>query len=444
MKDDMMLDVKVEKDNQKEGLHIQSAEAPVADSPDGHGGSNNANVNQQSCIAQSVDHTGDSSSVTCPHLPCSDHEAGDANVQNESFSKGKVLDVDDSTPEMNQMNAQQSIGTSPLKTSESHSKDAGAGDSCWKAFPAAVTPAANGVSVSKSSATDKACSRDYRKYGCVMTDEQFEMLRRQISVYSTICNQLVEMHKALMTQQAFIPNMALVPGQQLPLDPVLVARSNGRQRWTPSQSQLQILESVFETSVGTPSKQKIKEITMELGKHGPISETNVYNWFQNRKARAKRKQQHSMKDGEHCEMEMEEGTEMFRKDKRAAFDMLQKINRLGSIGRKSNFNESSSINSMFHGSSTLQTHFNPHVHDAEESLFDDEMLHSSDPVRELSNIIILIDGKPWEVPSTKLDLRGSFGEMSALMDSRRQVIPTDERGFTTRPLCAGENYTLIK
>lgn len=35
----------------------------------------------------------------------------------------------------------------------------------------------------------------------VMTDEQLETLRRQISVYATICQQLVEMHKATMAQQ---------------------------------------------------------------------------------------------------------------------------------------------------------------------------------------------------------------------------------------------------
>ncbi|KAG0582182.1 hypothetical protein KC19_3G040400 [Ceratodon purpureus] len=39
----------------------------------------------------------------------------------------------------------------------------------------------------------------------VMTDEQLETLRRQISVYSTICQQLVEMHKASVPQQAALP-----------------------------------------------------------------------------------------------------------------------------------------------------------------------------------------------------------------------------------------------
>lgn len=68
-------------------------------------------------------------------------------------------------------------------------------------------------------------------------------------------------------------------------------KSTARQRWTPSQHQLQILERLFDQGSGTPNKQRIKEITAELSQHGPISETNVYNWFQNRKARAKRKQQ---------------------------------------------------------------------------------------------------------------------------------------------------------
>lgn len=63
-----------------------------------------------------------------------------------------------------------------------------------------------------------------------------------------------------------------------------------RHRWTPTPVQLQNLERVFEEGIGTPSKQKIKELTAELSQHGPISETNVYNWFQNRRARSKRKQ----------------------------------------------------------------------------------------------------------------------------------------------------------
>lgn len=44
----------------------------------------------------------------------------------------------------------------------------------------------------------------------VMTEEQLETLRRQISVYATICQQLVEMHKASVSQQSTLPGQLLL------------------------------------------------------------------------------------------------------------------------------------------------------------------------------------------------------------------------------------------
>lgn len=38
-------------------------------------------------------------------------------------------------------------------------------------------------------------------YVKVMTDEQYETLRKQIAIYGTICERLVEMHKTLTAQQ---------------------------------------------------------------------------------------------------------------------------------------------------------------------------------------------------------------------------------------------------
>ena len=79
-------------------------------------------------------------------------------------------------------------------------------------------------------------------------------------------------------------------------DPLMTSAGHkitARQRWTPTPVQLQILERIFDQGNGTPSKQKIKEITSDLSQHGQISETNVYNWFQNRRARSKRKQQNT-------------------------------------------------------------------------------------------------------------------------------------------------------
>ncbi|KAH9325832.1 hypothetical protein KI387_006010, partial [Taxus chinensis] len=126
----------------------------------------------------------------------------------------------------------------------------------------------------------------------VMTDEQMDILRFQISAYASICQQLIQMHKAIMAQHNALPGLRL--GHPIHYDSMMSIAGHkitARQRWTPTQMQLQILENIFDQGNGTPSKQKIKEITAELSQQGHISETNVYNWFQNRRARTKRKQQ---------------------------------------------------------------------------------------------------------------------------------------------------------
>ncbi|PON76886.1 Homeodomain transcription factor [Parasponia andersonii] len=146
-------------------------------------------------------------------------------------------------------------------------------------------------------------------YVKVMTDEQMELLRRQISVYTTICEKLAEMHKAISARHD-LSGMKL---GALHCDPIMAYAGHkitARQRWSPTTLQLQILERIFEEGNGTPSKQKIKEITSELSQHGQISETNVYNWFQNRRARSKRKQ--SVPAPNNMEPEAEAETEFLK------------------------------------------------------------------------------------------------------------------------------------
>ncbi|CAL4946834.1 unnamed protein product [Urochloa decumbens] len=143
-------------------------------------------------------------------------------------------------------------------------------------------------------------------YVKVMTDEQMEVLRKQISIYATICEQLVEMHRTLTEHQDSIAGMRF---SNLYCDPLIIPgghKITARQRWQPTPMQLQILENIFDQGNGTPSKQKIKEITAELSHHGQISETNVYNWFQNRRARSKRKQAAALPNNAESEAEVDE------------------------------------------------------------------------------------------------------------------------------------------
>lgn len=170
------------------------------------------------------------------------------------------------------------------------------------------------VDRTKASAAAAAAAADERSGGAeglagyvkVMTDEQMEVLRKQISIYATICEQLVEMHRALTEHQDTIAGIRF---SNLYCDPQIIPgghKITARQRWQPTPMQLQILENIFDQGNGTPSKQRIKEITAELSHHGQISETNVYNWFQNRRARSKRKQAASLPNNAESEAEVDE------------------------------------------------------------------------------------------------------------------------------------------
>jgi len=48
-------------------------------------------------------------------------------------------------------------------------------------------------------------------YVQVMTDEQLETLRKQIAVYGTICDQLIEMHRTLSAQQDLAGPSSFLP-----------------------------------------------------------------------------------------------------------------------------------------------------------------------------------------------------------------------------------------
>lgn len=320
----------------------------------------------------------------------------------------------------------------------------------------------------------------------VMTDEQMETLRRQICVYSTICNQLVEMHRAMSQQQpSSVPTLLL--GQHMLYDLAQGNpgfRASARQRWTPSQTQLQILESLFEQGHATPSKQKIKEITMELSQHGQISETNVYNWFQNRKARAKRKQLPSQRGGESDnETDDESPREKRFKPQRDSNSQNPKSGHSEADAQ----DPPKSDDMVQHGSCTpdqkqfgIQDNGSPSLlpredemrprvsfgstmlgvggsaeHESIECLPEVKPIYSSVEVghcdhdasrayiRGSSTTTGQADGKPWQVPSVVVDVRRMFGENAVLVDSRGHMVPTNDMGVSFHPLQASEGYRVL-
>jgi|AntAceMinimDraft_1070359.scaffolds.fasta_scaffold17671_3 hypothetical protein len=62
-------------------------------------------------------------------------------------------------------------------------------------------------------------------------------------------------------------------------------------RWNPTPTQLVVLEKLFSTGMGTPNGELRTSITQDLKGMGHVNEANVYNWFQNKKARMKKKAQ---------------------------------------------------------------------------------------------------------------------------------------------------------
>lgn len=121
----------------------------------------------------------------------------------------------------------------------------------------------------------------------IMTNEQMEVLGKQIAAYSTICEQLEELHRMRTHNNLEELHRTTTTSYSLMGQKQHLSR---RQRWNPTTEQLRILERVFdEEEIRTPNPQKVKEIAIELGHLGQIAEPNVYNWFQNRRARLKKK-----------------------------------------------------------------------------------------------------------------------------------------------------------
>ncbi|XP_061369195.1 putative WUSCHEL-related homeobox 10 [Gastrolobium bilobum] len=156
-----------------------------------------------------------------------------------------------------------------------------------------------------------------------MTQKQIETLRIQIAAYETLSEQLAEKYRAhraarqappqecvrvvsvkslLHWSEAVVTNILKQMGVVFSVTSEVVKPVNMyggdtsrgifnmKPRWSPTTEQLQIMEKIFKQVTPNPDRKMINEITAELANHGNISEKNVCNWFQNKRARSKKKQ----------------------------------------------------------------------------------------------------------------------------------------------------------
>ncbi|KAI9119457.1 hypothetical protein K1719_009333 [Acacia pycnantha] len=125
----------------------------------------------------------------------------------------------------------------------------------------------------------------------LMSDEQIETLRMQIILYNYICDMLADLHNRCLTLQPSLLDLPLpVEVENIQQKEPLMLNGGQRRRWTPTREQIEILESLVKEGEGShPNNEKIKEITAVLSQHGQVSDPNVYNWFQNRRAQLKKK-----------------------------------------------------------------------------------------------------------------------------------------------------------
>ncbi|XP_039020915.1 WUSCHEL-related homeobox 4-like [Hibiscus syriacus] len=68
----------------------------------------------------------------------------------------------------------------------------------------------------------------------------------------------------------------------------------GGTRWNPTQEQIEILEMMYRGGIRTPNAQQIEQITAQLSMYGKIQGKNVFYWFQNHKARERKKQKRDL------------------------------------------------------------------------------------------------------------------------------------------------------
>jgi len=117
-----------------------------------------------------------------------------------------------------------------------------------------------------------------------MTPEQQSQLRIQTLQYAECCKITARMQSDMKHWRRSHPHEEDKENPE-----GKGALSSGKKRWTPTPSQLQRMEQLFHQGEIITTKDKVQQLLEELQQHGPVTATNIANWFQNKKSRTRRK-----------------------------------------------------------------------------------------------------------------------------------------------------------
>ena len=155
-----------------------------------------------------------------------------------------------------------------------------------------------------------------------MTEQQKYALRQQIASYAHICQQLLQLtHEAALRDLQMSARgeydrhathvSSAYPREKQPKKekphkerkaPASIFSNTGvysvpgKVRWQPTTAQFERLEQLFAIDTTTPQRENSKQVTEELSALGPIQECNVFNWFQNKKTRLKKREEDAARE----------------------------------------------------------------------------------------------------------------------------------------------------
>nr|AGL53587.1 WUSCHEL homeobox protein WOX8D [Picea abies] len=229
---------------------------------------------------------------------------------------------------------------------------------------------------------------------------------------------------------------------------------NAKSRWHPKPEQIQILEAIFNSGMVNPTRKEIKIIRAQLEEFGQVGDVNVFYWFQNRKARSKRKRQLQDAQKSKCRAKGAKTTSSTASTSAASTStsVQSKPITTGNHPRSSSAVPVFSFSGNHYDLQVNQEMSNTQFSNMQaiggavttgsngilnEGGMWEDSISNADPI-----VTVFINDIPTEVPNGPINFRAFFGDDALLLHSSGQLVLVNEWGFTSEGLEHGATYFL--